>query len=477
MFTKQAIESGYTLASILDKNSIVLTAREGTPLHALNSSTCSHVGNVTEQDGEYIFNTTLIAELTSSADPVSGYSESNQLFIELASSIAPKLSAHLAYARTTGAGAIEDLAQNVQKAIDLIGSNPDGESNVTISRAPGPLVDPHLLQAVDRSANAVMEDVSLGLSLPQLSDEAIFEQMRTGSAALDASVVQFFSNLNAGWMQEMWKNLYTKDGAPSATLDSFIRGRTNVAGALFAFLTARRLIESMPEGVEMPLAAFEDKVAQIRNQAAQRITVELKAMASDDASDILIKEVVGTTIVVNENVYRKWLRSGGKAEALLGNMLEKNRVVTSKDMLERQDSLVALWNTHYAMNRQIYENMRFNRIKSILRTEYNYQTANASESEFAIADRQVASILFEKLVSEITPECTKCLTTLCTKLLGRSRFYKTDVERILLGKARAQANSPDASPAEAAAVAAIEYIAEWTASMMHATGGRAAYSA
>lgn len=475
MFTKSALESGYVLTTILDENNIVLNPRAGTPLEALVNSTTIDLGNTVFENGHHIFNTNLIVELTQNADPLTGYSESTQLFTELAEAIAPKLSAHLAYARTTGAGAIESLAASVQEAIDAIGSNPDSNSNITIYRAPGPLVDPHLLSAVDRSANTVMGDIQLGMNLPQLTDEDIYALMQTGSPALDASVVQHFANLNPEWMQSMWRNIYTREGAPEATLDSFIRGRSNISGALFVFLTSRRLFEKMPEGVDMPLALFEDKIAQFRNQSAQRITIELAAMASDDSNDILIREVAGTTIVVNENIYRKWLRAGGKAEALLGNMLDKSRSVTSKALLDNQEVLVQLWNTHYAMNRQIYENMRFNRIKTILRTEYNYHTGAASEQEFPVADRAVAYILFDREVQSLTPDCTKDLLVLCTRLLGRSRFYKTDVERILMGKARAQANSPKATPAEAAAVAAIEYIAEWTASMMQAIGGRAAY--
>jgi hypothetical protein len=234
--------------------------------------------------------------------------------------------------------------------------------------------------------------------------------------------------------------------------------------ALAIFLISRKLIEGGPlPGTEMNLRDFESVAAEFRNQAGARLARVLQELKNIDKMKMLVRRTVGkNTVIVNAPVYRAWIEAGGENEVLFGALVKNATLVTCDQINEQAAELKSAWARFEAITAQNESNKRFQRIKDILARHFDQQLRDITDEEEATeGNRHMVMKLFTEQLEKITLEDTCDLWALCLRLVCRTRFFRTDAERILGGIERVKKATPSLSVREAAAVSMIEYISWW----------------
>lgn len=470
MISSHALETSVELAEKLSASGYVVTSVHNSPLDKLNACTVLTNPSLIAENSNQI-NTGIISALTNSPDQATGMCEHDVRMNEISKFVIEKLMAQVSYARNEGAGAIEELAQNVQAHIDSLTSLSEAGAEIIERTYPVVLLNDSLLEEIQQSHNAVRHSVVIGFRLPQKSASEIRALMRTGLPSLDGLVSEYIADIGDVGLVNIWNTLFT-EASPAATygnkahmLEHYITGDKNLKTALIVFLISRRLCENIIEDANMTASEYMRVASDYRNQSAARICDVLDQFSREDKNEQLVYNYSGLKITVNSTAYRKYLNSGGSAEALYGAILSGNKAPTTNLILDNLAKFESLFTRQYTLNRQTFQNMKFQKIKEILLLEYNSQVENTSLTEFPEHERLVSQEIFKKILREISIDEVDNITMLCLKLLGKSRFRNKNVYEILSKIAYVRKKNPDIQPAEAATVAIIEYVSKWVASM------------
>ena len=468
MLTIEAADSAYPTTKALDEKGIALVARDKSLLSSLVSATYLNF-NPAMQNGEYSVDMSAMCAMTDQATTITGYSEHTARMEETADFVATKLQKHIFNARTIVAPFVDAYAMRLNQAIELIGSNPDNGVEVAIHSQPGPLAEPSLIKSIMLNKDAVFSREHLCSDMPELDDNMIRSFMNTGAASVDASIAEYFSKKEDGWLAARWKGIFCvspHEPVPKDGLEAYIGGRQNVDTALMVFLITRRIWNAPMEGVNMTSDTYEDTMIRYRTQAGLRLCHELERLTNDSQVGILVvsrENVVGGTVkvTVNASVYRDFIAKGGTNEILMGNLLQSHPEVRVDALLEKKDLLEASWKRHYSANKALYDQKRFLQMRDALAREWQGLMMEYTPEDFPVHERASSFAMVQRLALGTTPKDFDDLYTLALRLACQSRFYKTDAFEILSGMQRARENNPGIEKTEAANISVQEYVCRW----------------
>ena len=231
------------------------------------------------------------------------------------------------------------------------------------------------------------------------------------------------------------------------------------------FLLSRKLLDEPIDGFQMPLAVFEESVANIRNQSGLRLTYALSDLERLKKNQILVRGQGVTTVTVNGPVYRDWIDQGGENEVLFGNLLDQPSSITVEEINAKKETLLAAWNRYVATLTTVESNKRFIRVKQLLEKHFYDQLKDIPEDEVAtLGNREIILKAFLAQLELVREDELNDIYGLVLRLLCRSRFQRTDAEEILTGIERVKRENPHIDVREAAAMSMIEYVSSWLAS-------------
>ena len=474
MLSQSAVESAFSASEDLDSKNIAVLAKPGSLLASLVATTYIEYDPRTTEGGFYV-DIGKMAAMTDRANPVTGFSEHSARMEETADFLADRLLSYLSHARTVAAPYVDEFAKRLSAQMSLIDAAPDAGVNVVVRAGTSVLFEPALYDAFSKSNEVVYETLRNTMRLPVANDAEVLSYMATGSAGVDAAVVEYFSKKPEGYLAAMFSNIFRYGADPLAPvaesgMDVYISRRDNVANALLGFLVARRLWNSPPEGTEMSAGEYESSMVEIRNQCALRLCQEVERVQRDGRSGILIS---GTTnengvvsVEVNKEQYESYLRDGGTADALLGNQLQTHPYMLTKDVLANKEVLESAWKRHYSLNQSYFDARRVLRMREAVLYEWDQLAKECTNEEFPLADRHVAAALIKRMAEEISANCLDDLGTLSMRLVCRARFPRTASEIILSGIDRAKKKNPGITTREAATISILEYLYSYVGDSM-----------
>lgn len=481
-FCNIAITSAAIPTQNYDALGLAVVAGQNTPLARLVQEVyVDH--NPVNQSGQYKVDTTAMVNYTNSPDPILGYSEYNQVEDETAETVAEFLRGHIAGFKTQVAPMVDAFAERLCARINLLEGNPDNGAQVIRQGTPLPFQEPSLVESFNRAKDVVVVDQPLEMKLAKVSMAEIQSFMSTGNSSVDAAVSEHFNTLDGDWLTSAWERIFTSGDIPTprpAGLNGYINGRgEGVCYALFVFLVARKLMDSPPEGTDMALHKYTTLMGNYRDQAAQRLCREMELAGREQSSGQLVHSIEKsgtgeTTICVDQNVYKEFLKAGGTNEMLLANALLKNPFKGVNDLMQNKETLARQWATHYASNKSYFEQKRLTAVRNAMVSEFDHMVRGMSDDDFPMEQRGVSRNLMIDFTRGIKMADTDCLKTLALKAICRSRFHATHAEMFLLSMERAMRDCGDESmtPEQACHIAGTEYVARWLASQMKVVGAK-----
>jgi len=472
MLTREALEAALPLAGRLDDRNVFLTAVENTPLQALVSATRSDLLPVkpvpTDGSRPYL-DVDSILYMANCKDQLTGICDHDEVLDRWVDVAVKAVRGHVDFARNTVAAAVTDLVDRTNEAIRALSPSSLLGMEVQPYSMPEPLELAQIEGSIQRFAAASVIEPRLASRAPVLGYNDLLALIGSGAGSVDQSVQAWLATKGETFLTSLWEAVFTQApvglNARAKSFNSFIQDPSyGVDNALAIFLLARKLVDAPIEGVQMPLQAFENLMAEFRNQAALRLKYALEEGERIVRNGKLVRSCDSRLTIVNERVYRSWIEAGGDNEVLFGNSLRPRPFMTQRDIDENAQALKAAWTRHALLTTTVESNRRFSRTKEILDQQFRAQLKEIVEEDPIVQGQ--SELVLSKFRAELAAareDDLKDLYALCLKLECRSRFLHTAAEQLLSSIQRIQCENPKIDVREAAAVAVIEYVASWVA--------------
>lgn len=472
MLTREALEAALPLATRLDEKNVFLMAVENTPLEALVRATRSDImpAKPVPTDGSRpMMDVEGILYMANCKDRLTGICDHDEALDRWVDIAVTGVRGHVDFARNTVSAAVTDLVDRVNEALRSLSPSTLLGMEVKVHSSPAPLDLAQLENSIERFAAQSPAEPRLSARLPVLPYTELLELMGSGAGGVDKEVQAWLAIKGETFLTSLWEAVFTQSpvalNARAVSFNTFVQDRENgVDNALAIFLLARKLVEQPIEGVEMPLQAFENLMAEFRNQAALRLKYALEENVRIVKNGELVRFSDARVSVVNEKVYRPWIEAGGDNEVLFGNQLQPRPFMMQRDLDDNAVALKAAWTRHAVLTATVENNRRFSRTKEILDQQFRAQLKEITAEDAIVQGN--AELVLSKFRSELAAAKEgelKDLYALCLKLVCRSRFPHTAAEELLSTIQRIQCENPKVDVREAAAVAVLEYIAGWVA--------------
>lgn len=468
MLSINTLAATLPLARDLDRRSLAVEPRPGTMLSEVTRVSHPRDGLFWSNNGAppYELDLTWISQNVNSPDPISGVSEQDCTMTELVNRVATALQGHLLYARTVVVPAIDDIVSRIAPQLDEISRASMHDMKITVVKLPAPLLEPALLDAIQNSREVVVDRNGPTLYFPETPIETIREYATSGTKSLDAAVAEMLVAAGDEAVVRAFDRLF-RSGTTGTTIGAALYDNPEgVFTAILGFMIGRKLWQQPPQGVSMSSNAYEVGMVALRNQCAVRLVNELSRWDRDVKASQMVRFFGHNEVGVIEPVYKAWLASGGTNEVLFGNVLSRNPEMTVAAINARTKEFLDTWQYVCAAGKSKELNQRFAVAKDMARAEFVATMSSASQEDFPLQDRQQALKLFEEELAKTTMDEVNDPHSWMMRLLTKSRFYRTDAFQILSGIAKVKKHSPNVDTREAAAVAVIEYVADWVSSQL-----------
>lgn len=462
MLSLQALSSAAALATSLDTRNLIVRPIEGSSLYKLcevSSTSDDHVWGDLGQRKIMIEN--VVAD-TNRTDIVTGASLHDVEMSDLVNAVSDAVTNHLSFARTVVAPTIEDLVQRTATSIEQVMRSDMTNLEVVVWRLPAPMYDDALIDSFRRAKDISPDKILSGAHLPaDASITQITEWMKSGNTALDEAVSQYIQQMDENKLLDIYQQMFTMKSNHIDVWTLFNDPQSGLNFALIGFLIARKLWDNPPEGTETSLKQYEDEMVDIRNQCAVRLGYELDRVDRDERNGVLIRSYTRNSVEVNDAVYRKWLKDGGEHSILFGSVMSQRPALTVDLINSSSAQFKQIWEAYCLLQKTTEANKKFTAAKEIVAVEFAAMVKSAPETVLPIQDREFCKQRFDAALQVTKESEVQDLYSWAMRLICDSWFYKTDAFQILNGINRVKEHSPEVDVREAAAVAALEYIAYW----------------
>ena len=474
MLTTEAVQSAIPLAQDFLSRGLSLIPVENTPLAALTKESMpTHNPNI--NDSEYaIGNAGFDIEFTAnSKQPGTDIIPHDMILDEIVPTVADTVRRSVSHARTVVVPLVEDLVSRVKTAVEQLNPSSLLGVEVIVFNPPKPLINGVFENSIAKYSDTNYDaSLALPFALPELNEEDLRKLVGTGANELEKDIDEWLANKGEGFLHSVWFDFFMLQKA--SNLHSFITqpenkssfGRSNadIDRLLAVHLIARNLFDNPPEGTNASLAVFNDIVAAVRNASGARLYFENQDYYDEVGKrKILVRSIAGNKVIVNGEVYKNWIAEGGENEILFGNSLVKLPSRDIDSVTARKEELLKEWNRHCAVVSTAESTRKFVRVKEIFFTAFRNQLIEDQDAEL---NREVLLRNFQEQLQHIRESDLECFYSLSLRLICRARFPQTDAEEILTSINRIAKENPKLEVREAAAVAVIEYIANWIAQQL-----------
>lgn len=343
--------------------------------------------------------------------------------------------------------------------------------------------NPVVLSMVEKYDGVPVNKVSLTLKFPAKTAEELAIFIKTGSARFDAEMADYFDGLSKQFgfdaLESVYNNVFSFEGISAiSNLDDLINpfnGQRD--SALVTLMLATRLMQAIPEGMNISLEQYQAYVSAIVEQAGRAVMRAIQQTETDIKNKTMIVSYPNTpfgnpyiesVIQVNGKVYNEWLNEGGSPEVLFG-AYASNKERGYNSLLSMKDEYLKIWDRE---KRLIESKVRFEmkNVKSTaLRKAFFEVISGLTEEQQRLPIADIVS-MSDNLIDHMSDESFESIYKYARKLICRSAFPGSEYEDLLSAIDAAAAANPGIDEREAALLAVIEYVSGWVASQVKCEG-------
>lgn len=481
MLTQDTLERSQLFVELLDAKKQFIRPIAGTPLAAIVDA-CRVDNNFMpiNEAGQYTPSLGDIAFMANATDEQLGMSRHDYAMDQVCAMAIQGVTAQVKTIRTVVGPAVKELAvKTLEHLKGFSASSLLGMEVVTV-RAPLPFLNASLEKEARMTEGVPYDNPTLGMFLPNMAVSDIIKLMETGIGSLDADIREWAAGKGDSFFLKIWETLFMENNLGMQTnkvmtLRDFIDNREDgEEWSLAVFLLARRLWDSPPEGTNMELRGYEDKMLAFRHQAASNVVRAMEIYQGRLKGQTMVIERTKTCVKVLDILYRDWIDAGGSNEVLFG-MLVTGEVLTRADEINaKSQDLLRAWQRHEMVVNMNEQAARQVKTKEIMRKIFLDQLYDPEHDADVSEDRRQAVVkLFDEEMARIGEAEFREMKdpySLALRLLCRSRFVDTDAENYLTWYNQLATDNPNVDANEISAMCTLRYITKWFVDTMVDTG-------
>lgn len=468
MLTKEALNEAMPLTLLMDEKDIGLVPIENTPLAELVRQTTVLED---QQDREAPIDLEATSIATESLELGVGGSQHDIVMDEIVKAGADCIRNQISVAKNVVRPKLMHYIECIEKDIVNLPASGLAKYEVKMYETPEVLGSAVFCEALERFKDTPYEPFDFSLRLPLINNEKILALLQTGDGEIDGLVARFYDRVGPEFMQSVFANVFTvtpnSDIFDREVIDLrtiLTNTQTGNDAACILFLVGNRLIDNPPEGTANSLSDFNDKVALIRNQAGARLyTLGVELASARDNGKLIKKIGIDSTLIVYPEVYKEYVADGGDNETLFGVLLSDTPYYTLATISEHKESLDAIWQRNKRIEEKTAINNRFAYVKDSLKRNFS---EIVSEEDLTEEEKSQAFNIFNEELALIRVDEFNDICAVCLRLLTRSLYFNTDIERILSSMEKISIENPTIDPREAALISSIELATDWVCSMI-----------
>lgn len=469
MLTNEALLEAMPLTESFDAKDIILRPIQNTPLEQLVQQT---VILDTDEGGTNSIDVEATAVATESLELNIDGSQHDLLMDEIVQIGANCIKNQISFAKNIVRPVLMQYISLVEQDIIELPTSGLSKYEIKTYDVPEPLEDFGLRESLDIFQDTPYDPFKFNLRLPDVDEQTLVSLLKTGSNSVDDLITRWINRIGIRAFFHVYSNVFQVkqnidlNNRTVLDLREFFADR--VYGndyTLMIYLIANKLENNPPENTNNNLEEYNESLILLRNQAGNRLYKLIKELNSAFENGKLVKSFnVDKTVTVYPKVYNEWLENGGDNDLLLGTAFADKGYYFVKDINERSEELKSIWNKNKIIEEKQALNDKFVYVKDSLLKNFSiivHEQENLTESDkstiFNIFTEELELIRLDELVD---------ICSVCLKLLTRSLYYKTDVERILSSMERTSQENTSIDPREAALISAIELATDWACSMV-----------
>lgn len=454
------------LATLVAEKGLTVVAVNGTPLAELvKTSTLVGESPFLVPEGTSV---DITKHMSNSTDNI----PHNERFDFFVKSISDAVNGHFAFARNTVTAAIVRITNSVISAMEGIEPNPVSLFNIEMRSIPEPMEQDSFRDSLQGDVVNSVLDPEVYFRFPYKDTEFLTKLVMTGSSIMDDRIAQWLNKQDPGLLANVWAKYFTDpeaSGGQQAHLENASQEEMLVAN-----LFTRKLKVDMLEDSGLSLDQYKTAVQHYSEATATYLVNSYKAYTDLSNTDMLVyaRNSEKRSVVVNSEVYRKWIASGGKNEVLFGMIVVGGPLFsTVAEIEERKDDFLQAWAHFVNLSNTRFRNDSFMRFTGALRNSFFVDMKNLDETEKSLLDSnshyiERISALFEQELELIAPVEQLDIARVVTKLVCKSRYFYTDSYKILSEIDEHMKSDRTMSVEDAAAMAHIEVVADFVAAQL-----------
>lgn len=472
MLTRSSIQSAVPLATLLADRGVRLVPVTDSPLSELVQSSLYHLDLQASFEGEG-YEAPVVRDMdefaealeSSAAQPDATGPDDNQhdaVMEDVVQKATAAVSYSLQLARNTVNAQIEMMVENAKRAIDSSDSEALNPLYVE-QQVHDPILDSPLATEVsERYANFRTTPVALSVRIAR--PENVDEYLRTGSPMYDEMVQATLTRLGED-AAGLWDRLFGGKASYLNEVVTITRQDTWAVGVLVSVLV-QNVQNNIPAGVNMDADEFQVYLSAIRANVGRTLSeVPAARRRENDLSRLVVRAPRGENprgaIVVNEQVYARFLDHGGTPEVLFGAVIS-GEIPAMVKLLEEKDQYLMRWTRARNMLQSAELQRRFVAMHGAFRETVTV-VINEMDEDALVVGRDELHARLRTAITRLTPNALNDMWNSARALLCAVVYPHTSVETILQTIDREADGMEEVDITQVALIAAVDYIAGWLA--------------
>lgn len=396
----------------------------------------------------------------------------------------PLVSSHISFVQNEVCPKVFAFDEAFRKQVDRLNAEtPYGLFDVVQVNSPAPLENSDFMALIERFGSTEAHIPRVLGTLPAQSVEQLIEVMRVSSNAVNKDIALWVSEMGENWLLDVWHHYFATYNTSASGAIGLPRGgfaglgtlpvfeRLNVNLALF--LLSRGLLDSPLEDGNMSLDAWRESMDEISRYAGGQVLFARTSLKNINTQQTLILGTFdnGKRIMVYSPVYAKYLEEGGTMEDVLGAAISNRAQSYSLANLQQEgEGFRQIWKNFQAMGQSTLNARAATILRSEAKALFGESLRMFSDDETSLLNMvgksaQTMAAEAEDYIDSLALKDLYRVRELALYLIAGIRFSHTPAKQFLTDMHEAEEAGCD-SPAEAALIAAMNYICDYQASQL-----------
>lgn len=448
-------------------------AKSGTLLDSLVKASIPLVSEVSTNDNSYSYYDVIKNNIEAMAQ-VNG--QQNVLMAECVKVLATAVTNHIKIAKTEVLPKVKDLVDvfdNIKNNGGSSYSDPLSSSKIVVYDKPVLASNNDIAEILDQYKDYELIVPNKRLNLEATSAEKVILGCTTGDSSLDEDIIEYLNSIPVSVVTDAFVTFFS-DSTNYVERDDILKlnGYERFSYGLVGYLTARRLLDNIPDGVNMSMKDYNSVVADIMNFSGGLMSTGVDMIDGYYRTQTLLLNKAGfaysPVVKVCGEVYREWIKDNSEELVIASSVSDRPRYTISSIEAHKEE-IMNEWNSFCTLYKINSERRHIDEIKATLVSYAYTDTLTDFEKEYAADNKDYLSIVkqnADSYVNSLSGSDLENLDNVCLHLIAKCRYYFTSAYVILSAMNEAYKLNSELEPREAALLSIIDYLASYMSSQV-----------